>query len=128
MPKDSIGVLEAEYPITYVTAWDAAEFLNFIGAKSDFVGPINVANSDYLSIQELCYELGDCLNTTSLFHVGRHEEQTLSPYAMFPYTWKILNVRAASAGFAFSPIRKPIAGMVQESMARLGIGINGCNI
>jgi hypothetical protein len=67
---NSIGVLEAENPITYVTAWDAAEFLNFIGAKSDFVGPINGANSDYLSIQELCYELGDCLNTTSLFQVG----------------------------------------------------------
>jgi len=85
----SIGVLEVEHPITYVTAWDAAEFLHFIGAKSDFVGPINAANSGYLSIQELCYEIGDCLNTTPLFHVGRHEEQTLSPYAMFPYTWNI---------------------------------------
>ncbi|TFE26707.1 redoxin domain-containing protein [Cohnella luojiensis] len=114
----SIGVLESEHPITYVTAWDAAEFLNFIGAKSDFVGPINAANSGYLSIQELCYEIGDCLNTTPLFHVGRHEEQTLSPYAMFPYTWKILNARAASLGFEFPPIQKSISLMVQDSVSK----------
>jgi len=114
----SIGVLEAEQPITYVTAWDAAEFLNFFGAKSDFVGPINAANSGYLSIQELCYEIGNCLNTTPLFHVGRYEEQTLSPYAMFPYTWKILNARAASLGFEFPPIQKSISLMVQESVFR----------
>jgi peroxiredoxin/nucleoside-diphosphate-sugar epimerase len=45
----SIGVLESEHPITYVTAWDAAEFLLFIGTKSDFAGPINAANSGYLN-------------------------------------------------------------------------------
>jgi peroxiredoxin/nucleoside-diphosphate-sugar epimerase len=114
----SIGVLEAEHPITYVTAWDAAEFLHFIGAKSDFVGPINAANSGYLSIQELCYEIGDCLNTTPLFHVGQHKEQTLSPYARFPYTWKILNAKAASLGFEFPPIQKLISLMVQDSVSK----------
>jgi hypothetical protein len=35
----------------------------------------------------------------------------------------LLNARAASAGFVFSPIRKSIAGMVQEIMARLDIRI-----
>ncbi|MDR6881884.1 redoxin domain-containing protein [Bacillus sp. 3255] len=114
----SIGVLEAEHPITYVTAWDAAEFLHFIGAKSDFAGPINAANSGYLSIQELCYEIGDCLNMPPMFHVGRHEEQTLSPYAMFPYTWKILNAKAASFGFEFPPIQQSISLMVQDSVSR----------
>ncbi|WP_274652852.1 redoxin domain-containing protein [Paenibacillus humicola] len=114
----SIGVLESEHPISYVTAWDAAEFLHFFGAKSDFVGPINAANSGYLSIQELCYEIGDCLNTTPLFHIGRHEEQTLSPYAMFPYTWKILNARAASLGFEFTPIQNSISLMVQDNVSK----------
>ncbi|TVY07151.1 redoxin domain-containing protein [Paenibacillus cremeus] len=114
----SIGVLESEHPITYVTAWDAAEFLHFIGTKSDFVGPINAANNGYLSIQELCYEIGECLNMTPLFHVGQHEEQTLSPYAMFPYTWKILNARALSLGFEFSPIQKSISLMVQDSVSK----------
>src|SRR5690606_9898689 len=97
-----------------VTAWDAAEFLHFIGARSDFVGPVNAANSGYLSIQELCYEIGDCLNTTPQFHVGRREEQTLSPYALFPYTWKISNAKAASLGFEFPPIQKSISLMVQD--------------
>jgi peroxiredoxin/nucleoside-diphosphate-sugar epimerase len=114
----SIGVLETEYPITYVTAWDAAEFLHFIGTKSDFVGPINAANNGYLSIQELCYEIGDCLNTPPLFHVGGHKEQTLSPYAMFPYTWKILNARASSLGFEFPPIQKSISIMVLDSVSK----------
>jgi hypothetical protein len=49
----SIGVLEAEHPISYVTAWDAAEFLHFIGTKSDFAGSINASNGSSLSIQEL---------------------------------------------------------------------------
>ncbi|HSU80649.1 MAG TPA: NAD-dependent epimerase/dehydratase family protein, partial [Candidatus Angelobacter sp.] len=43
--EKSIGVLNSEHPITYVTAWDVAKFLNFIGTESTFEGPVNAANS-----------------------------------------------------------------------------------
>ncbi|MBW7456141.1 hypothetical protein ACFOLF_20885 [Paenibacillus sepulcri] len=75
--------------------------------------------------ETLPFPLG--LASFSLISAANRADHNFSPYAM-PYTWKLSNTRAASTGFAFSNIRKSIAGMVQESMARLGIGINGCNI
>lgn len=119
--NESIGVFETEHPITYVTAWDVAEFLKFLGTKSNFEGPINAANSGFLSIQELSREIGKVINQTPSFHVGSHEDKTLSPYAMFPFTWKLSNDQATSIGFQFPSIRESIPMMVQESVQRLGL-------
>ncbi len=118
---ESIGVVATEHPITYVTAWDVAAFLNFLGTRSDFVGPINAANSGYLSIQELSRKIGTIIDKTPRFHVGSHEAKTLSPYAMFPFTWKVSNEHATAIGFKFPSIRESIPSMVQESVQRLGL-------
>ncbi|CAM3714672.1 hypothetical protein GCM10009865_28190 [Aeromicrobium ponti] len=73
----SIGVLESEHTISYVTAWDAAKFPHFIGAKSDFAGPINASNGSSLSIQEHGRHIGECLNVEPLFHLGSRVEQLI---------------------------------------------------
>lgn len=85
--QQSIGVFEVEYPITYVTAWDVADFLRFLGTKSDYQGPINAANSGYMSIQEFSREIAKQFGTTPQFHVGQQgdKDNPLSPYAMFPW-------------------------------------------
>lgn len=119
----SIGVFETEHPITYVTSWDVARFLRFLGTKSDYQGPINAGNSGYLSIQDFSREIANQLGTTPHFHVGQHgdEERPLSPYAMFPWTWKLSNAKARSLGFEFPDVRESIPEMVRESARHLGL-------
>ncbi|WP_099158248.1 NAD-dependent epimerase/dehydratase family protein [Virgibacillus ndiopensis] len=119
----SIGVFETEHPITYVTAWDIADFLRMMGVKSGYQGPINAGNSGYLSIQELSREIGKFLGVSPRFHVGQssHDDAKLSPYAIFPYTWKLSNSKANSFGYEFVDIRKVIPLMVEQSAKRLGI-------
>ncbi|GGE50985.1 NAD dependent epimerase/dehydratase [Pullulanibacillus camelliae] len=117
----SIGVFSTEHPISYVTAWDIAEFLKFMGIESDFVGPINGNNSGHLSIQMLCQKIGECLGKEPIFHVGTHEDKTLSPYAMFTYDWRLSNDRAAALGFHFPAIVDVLPSMVKESAERLGL-------
>lgn len=120
---ESIGVFETEHPITYVTAWDVAEFLRFLGTKADYSGPINAGNTGYLSIQEFSREIAKQFETTPKFHVGQHgdKDHPLSPYAMFPWTWKLSNAKAKSLGFEFPDIRNSIPEMVQKSASRLGL-------
>lgn len=115
----SIGVFDTEHPISYVTASDIAEFLKFMGTETDFVGPINGNNSDHLSIQVLCQKIGEYVGKAPLFHVGAHEDKTLSPYAMFTYDWRLSNAQAAALGFKFSSILDALPSMVKESVARL---------
>lgn len=119
----SIGVFETEHPITYVTAWDVADFLRFIGSQTDYAGPINSGNSGYLSIQELCQRIAKEFETTPEYHVGKNGDKgsPLSPYAMFPWTWKISNARAKSLGYEFPDIRESIPAMVKQSVERLGL-------
>lgn len=120
---ESIGVFETEHPITYVTAWDVADFLRFIGVKSNYQGPINAGNNGYLSIQELSREIGNLVDVSPRFHVGQSndEEAKLSPYAMFPYTWRLSNAKAKLLGYEFPNIQKAIPLMVEQSAKRLGI-------
>lgn len=119
--QKSIGVFDTEHPITYVTAWDVAEFLLFMGTQTNFAGPINAGNSGYLSIQDLSYEIGKYFGVTPRFHVGSPSRKTLSPYAMFPFTWKLSNNKATSLGFDFPSIKQSIPTMVKDSAQRLGL-------
>lgn len=120
---DSIGVFETEHPITYVTAWDVADFLRFIGTKSDYTGPVNAANGGYLSVQELSTEIAKHFGTVPCFHVGKYgdEEAGFSPYAMFPWTWKVSNERARSLGYEFPDVQPSIPSMVKAAATRLGL-------
>lgn len=117
----SIGVFETEHPITYVTAWDVAGFLRFLGTRSDYKGPINAANAGYLSVQELSREIAKEFGTVPQFHVGDYgdDDIPLSPYAMFPWTWKISNAKAKSLGYEFPDIHESIPSMVKQSVERL---------
>jgi nucleoside-diphosphate-sugar epimerase len=119
--RESIGVFETEHPITYVTAWDIADFLKFIGTQTDYRGPINAGNSGYLSIQELSHKIGKLLGVFPLFHVGHPNsvEAPLSPYAMFPYTWCLSNAKAKSLGYEFPDIENSIPRMVEQSIKRI---------
>lgn len=120
---ESIGVFDTEHPITYVTAWDVAEFLCFLGAKTDYDGPVNAANIGYLSIQAFSREIAKQFGTSPQFHVGQRgdTERPLSPFAMFPWTWKLSTAKARTIGFEFSDIRDSIPAMVYESGSRLGL-------
>jgi nucleoside-diphosphate-sugar epimerase len=120
----SIGVLNTEHPITYVTAWDVAKSLQFIGTESTFEGPINAANSGYYSVQEISREIGRYFGVTPSFHVGSQVDKTLSPYAIGPATWKLSNGQATSLGFTFPNLRPSIQEMVKQSSERLGLGKN----
>jgi len=120
---ESIGVFETEHPITYVTASDVAAFLRFLGTKTDYTGPINAGNTGYLSIQDFSREIGKQFASIPQFHVGKHgdKEHPLSPYAMFPWTWKLSNAKAKALGFEFPDVPDAIPDMVHESATRLGL-------
>lgn len=121
--SQSIGVLETEHPITYVTAWDVADFLRFIGTQSDYQGPINAANGGYLSVQALSAAIGRELGVAPRFHdgvLGSHDKP-LPPYVMAPATWKISNARARSLGYEFPAFRSALPVMVRQAAVRLGL-------
>ncbi|MFD1673484.1 NAD-dependent epimerase/dehydratase family protein [Alicyclobacillus fodiniaquatilis] len=113
----SIGVLAEEHPISYVTAWDVADLLYFLGVESDFVGPINAANDGFYSTQSLCRQIGSLVGKTPLFHVAENpdEDALFSPYA-FPVTLKVKNDLARRIGFSFPDWTDRLPQMVAEVM------------
>lgn len=117
----AIGVLATEHPITYVTAWDVADFLRFIGTQSHYQGPINAANGGYLSIQQLSRRMAHHFEREAQFHIASLGDATLSPYAMGPLTWKISNQRARGLGYVFPDIEEALPGMVRDSAERMGL-------
>lgn len=121
--EQSIGVLEREYDMTYVTAWDVADFLRFLGAKSDFVGPVNAGNGDAMSVQVLCQELGKLLSKEPRFHVSESpkDDTDFSPYAPLPRSLNVSNELAKSIGYAFPSVKPQLPQMVQQVVDRLGL-------
>lgn len=120
--EQSIGVLDVEHPITFVTAWDVADFLRFLGVKSDFTGPINAGNGDFMSTQSLCEEIGRVVGTPPHFHVSTNSaDKDGSPYGMMPKSLQTSNELAKSIGYAFPPAKEQIPDMVRQVVERLGL-------
>lgn len=119
--QKSIGVASPGHPITYVTAWDVADFLRFVGTESDFSGPVNAGNGGYYSTQELCYAIGDVLGVEPMFHVvdPSQPDDAYSPYAM-RQTHKLSLETARSIGYGFPELSPQIPKMVHDVMQRIG--------
>lgn len=117
----SMGVQEREYPITYVTAWEVADFLRFLGTKTHFTGAVNAGNSGYLSAQGLSREIGRILGKEPRFHVTNYvkTDPDYSPYAPLPKSLPVANHLAKSIGFEFQHIVPQLPGMVRQVMERL---------
>jgi nucleoside-diphosphate-sugar epimerase len=119
--EQSIGVLGQAYDMTYVTAWDVADFLRFLGVKSDFVGPVNAGNGDVMSAQALCNELGTILGKEPKFHMSENpkDDADFSPYSPLPRSLNVSNELARTIGYAFPPVIPQLPKMVQQVVERL---------
>ncbi|MEF3303234.1 NAD-dependent epimerase/dehydratase family protein [Paenibacillus sp. GYB003] len=96
--------------VSFVDAGELASFLNFVGTKSDFAGPVNASNTGYLDTERLCRLIADLLGTSPIFE---YEGADRSPYCVGE-TWKCSNRLAESLGFGFEPLETAIARLVGE--------------
>lgn len=113
----SIGLRREDHDTGFVTAWDAARFLRFVGTESDFAGPINVSSPDFLSARELARRIGHQLGREPRFHIAADGDPDLSPYAVAE-THRTSPDLARSIGFHMPEIGPQIAGMVDDVLAR----------
>lgn len=122
----SVGILQEEHALSYVTAWDVAAFLSFVGTKSTYAGPVNAANEGFWTPGEFTREIARVLHMTPLFHVVPDEDESpdRSPYAM-PVTLKASIARAGEIGFDFPPLLPQLPEMVSRSTARLRRNVSG---
>lgn len=117
---ETIGVGAQEHEITYVTAWDAAEFLYFLGVSSDCAGPVNVGNPGYLSAQGISREIGMALGKEPRVAVVDADDPSRSPYAM-DGTLRVSTEKAVAIGYAFAPLVPQLPDMTLAAAARLGL-------
>lgn len=121
--EQSIGLLNRDYAMTYVTAWDVADFLRFLGVESKFTGPINAGNGDVMSARELSEEIGRILGKQPRFHVAEipKDDADFSPYAPLPRSLSVSNALATSIGYSFPDVKPLLPDMVHQVVERLGL-------
>lgn len=118
--RQSIGLEPHEHPITYVTAWDTAAFLRFVGTQSAFSGPVTVGNVGFFTPSEICREIGKTLHVDPLFHEAGEKDPDLSPYAMGKTVRASVDL-AREIGYPFPDLLPQVPGMVEEVKARLAL-------
>ncbi len=114
---EEIGVDAEEHEISFVTAWDAADFLHFL-SETPFVGPINCASEDTHSVHSICAEIGSTLDATPRFAVVAPDDASRSPYAMGA-TLRTSAARAREIGFEFPALTPQLPEMTREASRRL---------
>ncbi|MDA8347174.1 MAG: NAD-dependent epimerase/dehydratase family protein [Thermaerobacter sp.] len=115
---EPIGVDQEEQDITFVTAWDAADFLFLLGS-SPYAGPINVGNG-CMSAQAISRSIGAALGKEPRFVVTDSDDPRRSPYVIGG-TLRCSLSRAREIGYSFPPLAPQLPKMTLESAMRLGL-------
>jgi nucleoside-diphosphate-sugar epimerase len=102
--------------VSFVAADELAAFMNDIGTKSDYVGPINASNTGWMDTERLTRTIADLLGATPIFADAAEEK---SPYCIGE-TLRLSNELARSIGYAFQPLENVIERLVREMKERGG--------
>ncbi len=97
-----------EEPMSFLFAEDAADFLVWLGT-SKLTGAVNVANAGTVSIGEMLRHIEEKTGKKALFA----KDADAAPYNGTP-GHSIHTGRAKRAGYAFSPLRDKLWGLLEE--------------
>jgi nucleoside-diphosphate-sugar epimerase len=116
----SLGVLDPDHEVSFVTAWDGAACLAYLGTQSAAVGPVNVVNPGYFSAGGLARRIGRELGRMPRLHVARPGDPHLSPYALLG-TRRVSPARVQKLGFPMPPLEASLPGIIDDVVERLGL-------
>lgn len=106
--------LAGNAPVSFVSAAELADFLEFVGTESDYAGAVNASNTGWLDTEQLVRQMAGLLNVPAVFD----ESPDRSPYCTGE-TLKLSNALAQSIGFSFLPVETVIERLVREMKQRL---------
>ncbi|MBC1563444.1 NAD-dependent dehydratase [Listeria booriae] len=102
LAKEEIGMPNEEAEIGFISSDEAAEFLEWIGTKSDLIGPVNAASDSVYRLDALMGLIEEATGKTALVEEVT-EDNDDSPFGI-EKTYYLDNSKARAAGFVFQDL------------------------
>ncbi|EUJ29176.1 hypothetical protein MFLO_11335 [Listeria floridensis FSL S10-1187] len=107
-----IGLVNEDAEIGFISSFEAARFLEWIGTETDLTGPINAASEGTISLAELMQLFSDTLGKSAIIEEVTEDEDE-SPFDI-EKSYYLDTSRAKEAGFVFEKLENWLPELVRE--------------
>ncbi|MBA3926889.1 NAD-dependent epimerase/dehydratase family protein [Listeria rustica] len=109
---EEIGMPNEDAEMGFISSDEAADFLCWVGTKSDIVGPINAASDSVYQLSELMNLIETATGKTAIVEENT-EDNDDSPFGV-EKTYYLDNTKANEAGFAFQNLHEWLPKLVES--------------
>ncbi|EUJ31732.1 NAD-dependent epimerase/dehydratase family protein [Listeria cornellensis] len=109
---EEIGMPNEEAEMGFISSDEAADFLCWVGTKSDIMGPINAASDSVYRLSELMGLIEEAAGKTAIVEEIT-EDNDDSPFGV-EKTYYLDNAKAREAGFEFQDLHKWLPKLVES--------------
>lgn len=111
---EEIGMPNEEAEMGFISSDEAADFLCWVGTKSDIVGPINATSDSVYRLSELMGLIEDATGKTAIVEEIT-EDNDDSPFGV-EKTYYLDNAKAKEAGFAFQDLHEWLPKLIDAKI------------
>lgn len=111
---EEIGMPNEEAEMGFISSDEAADFLCWVGTKSDIVGPINATSDSVYRLSELMGLIEDATGKTAIVEEIT-EDNDDSPFGV-EKTYYLDNAKAREAGFAFQDLHEWLPKLIDAKI------------
>lgn len=111
---EEIGMPNEEAEMGFISSDEAADFLCWVGTKSDIVGPINATSDSVYRLTELMGLIEDATGKTAIVEEIT-EDNDDSPFGV-EKTYYLDNAKAKEAGFAFQDLHEWLPKLIDAKI------------
>ncbi|AQY51501.1 NAD-dependent dehydratase [Listeria weihenstephanensis] len=113
---EEIGMPNEDAEIGFISSDEAAEFLCWVGTKSDIIGPINAASDSVYQLSELMDLIEKATGKTAIVEEIT-EDNDDSPFGI-EKTYYLDNTKAKEAGFEFRDLHEWLPKLVEFDITK----------
>ncbi|MBC6310547.1 NAD-dependent epimerase/dehydratase family protein [Listeria sp. FSL L7-1582] len=111
---EEIGMPNEDAEMGFISSDEAADFLCWVGTKSDIVGPINAASDSVYQLSELMNLIETTTGKTAIVEENT-EDNDDSPFGV-EKTYYLDNTKAKEAGFAFQDLHEWLPELINAKI------------
>lgn len=111
---EEIGMPNEEAEMGFISSDEAADFLCWVGTKSDILGPINATSDSVYRLSELMGLIEDATGKTAIVEEIT-EDNDDSPFGV-EKTYYLDNAKAKEAGFAFQDLHEWLPKLIDAKI------------
>ncbi|MBC1475429.1 NAD-dependent dehydratase [Listeria grandensis] len=113
---EEIGMPNQDAEIGFISSDEAADFLNWVGTRSDLVGPVNASSDSVYRLEEIMALIETATGKEALVEENTDDNDD-SPFGI-EKTYYLDNTKAKEAGFVFQDLRTWLPKLIRFGIVK----------